>query len=127
MLRMILFILIYGNLILSVKQLTPISVATGQPTFEEPWQAQALAMADLLIQSDRISATDWSEALGEQLTIWQSEQDTQENYYQAVLAALTELIEDRNLISNNQIVQREEDWKQAYLSTPHGQPVKLTK
>ena len=32
--------------------------------FEEPWQAQALALADSLVQAGRFSATDWAAALG---------------------------------------------------------------
>ncbi len=122
---MILFTLIYGSLILSDNRLSPKPVKSGQPAFAELWQAQVLAMADLLIQSGQISATNWSETLGKQLAIKQAEKDTQENYYQAVLAALTELTEARNIISVNQLEQREEDWKKAYLSTPHGQPVLL--
>jgi len=51
--------------------------------------------------------------------------DTMEGYYQAVLHALEELIQQHDLLTHKQINLREQAWKEAYLSTPHGQPVKL--
>ena len=106
--------------------LQPLPSGADQPVFDEQWQAQALAMADLLIQSGQIEATDWSLTLGKYLKQWQSEADNMTSYYRAVLAALAELINQQKLLSMDQIAQREEDWKTAYLSTPHGQPVKLS-
>ena len=47
--------------------LKPLANADGEPGFAEPWQAQALAMADILIQSGLFSASSWSEALGRAL------------------------------------------------------------
>lgn len=97
--------------------------------FDEPWQAQVLAMADLLIQSNQLSAGDWSTALGRQLEsvqdIADGLDDDREKYYLAALSALAELIDARQLVASRQIDRREQDWKNAYLSTPHGEPVKL--
>ena len=116
---------------MSSKQLDPLPVGPEDVVFDEPWQAQVLAMADLLIQSNQLSATDWSNTLGEQLKITQDvtdgDQDAKENYYQAALNALMQLIDNKTIISHNQLHNREEDWRNAYLSTPHGKPVVLKK
>ena len=107
--------------------LNPLAGEPGKPVFDEQWQAQVLAMADLLIQSGQIDAAEWSQVLGRSLKKWQPEQaDTITNYYCAVLEALAMLIDQKELLTMDQISQREDDWKSAYLSTPHGQPVKLS-
>ena len=111
------------------KHVTPLPVSPGETVFDEPWQAQVLAMADLLIQSKRITANDWSSALGEQLkttqTVSDDLNDAKENYYKAALIALTTLMDSKNIVSQQQLHNREDDWKSAYLSTPHGKPVRL--
>ena len=108
--------------------LQPLRCDKNQPVFDEQWQAQALAMADLLIQSEQVSANQWSQTLGKHLNVLQTGQaDNQLSYYQAVLNALEELIQQNKLLTNKQIGNREQAWKKAYLSTPHGQPVELSK
>jgi len=106
--------------------LQPLLRDRDQPVFDEQWQAQALGMADLLIQAELISANQWSQTLGKHLKESQAaDADTMEGYYQAVLHALEELIQQHDLLTHKQINLREQAWKEAYLSTPHGQPVKL--
>ena len=99
----------------------------GTPVFAEQWQAEALAMADLLIQDGQLDAKEWAQTLGEQLQHYQAdaEADTSDNYYRAVLAALENVINKNALLSAPEITQRQTAWEQAYLSTPHGQPVML--
>ena len=65
--------------------------------FEEPWQAQALALADSLVQAGRFSATDWGAALGTALKEAEARgaPDTLDGYYAAVLVALERLCETR--------------------------------
>ena len=45
--------------------LKPLASVDGEPAFAEAWQAEALAIADTLVQNGLFSAGDWSEALGE--------------------------------------------------------------
>jgi len=42
-----------------------------------------------------------------------------------VLTALEGLIAQHSEIDHLAMMAKREDWEQAYLSTPHGQPVKL--
>jgi nitrile hydratase accessory protein len=95
--------------------------------FDEPWQAQALALADAMVQGGQFTATEWAEALGAALTEAEARgaPDTLESYYTAVLVALERLCETRASISGDDRAQRRSAWEAAYRRTPHGQPVEL--
>ncbi len=107
--------------------LGPLKCKDGDPIFDEPWQAQALAMADTLVQSGRIRRSDWAEALGAKLREAASEgrDDTTETYYRAVMSALESLLEYTGTIEGDEVGARQAQWRRAYLNTPHGQPVEL--
>ena len=98
-----------------------------EPLFDEPWQAQVLAMADTLIANDVIKAAAWSDTLGEELRKAQARRasDNITSYYQAALRALEQLLGEYTDISADEVSDKRDAWEQAYLSTPHGQPVKL--
>ena len=107
--------------------LHPLKRRDNEPAFDEAWQAQALAMADLMVEAGVISAEAWAQALGRKLqegTDAGAADDTQA-YYQAVLSALQELLFTTGAASASEVQVREEEWRQAYLHTPHGQPVEL--
>ena len=107
--------------------LKPLASVDGEPAFAEAWQAEALAIADILVQNGLFSAGDWSAALGEALQ--QAEAggaiDDQETYYSCVLSALEGLVARHSVIGLSAMADKRKDWEDAYLSTPHGQPVKL--
>lgn len=107
--------------------LRPIANVDGDPVFEEAWQAEALAIADTLVSEGMFSAGEWSEALGEALRAAESESavDNQETYYNCVLSALEQLVAEYSEIDRQAMAGKRKDWEQAYLSTPHGQPVNL--
>jgi nitrile hydratase accessory protein len=99
--------------------------ADAAPAFVEPWHAQALAMADLLVRSGRISAARWAEALAAEIATAATQADAPETYFRAVLAALERLLAADGAIAPAELEEREHAWERAYLDTPHGQPVKL--
>jgi nitrile hydratase accessory protein len=107
--------------------LKPLAGVDGDPVFDEAWQAEALAIADTLVQNGMFSARAWSQALGEALREAEAggAVDDQATYYQCVLTALENLIAGYSDIDRHAMAAKREDWEQAYLSTPHGQPVKL--
>jgi hypothetical protein len=84
-------------------------------------------MADLLVRSGRISAKRWAEALGYEIRASEDNgaADESEAYFRAVLAALERLLAVDGTITPLELDTREHAWEHAYLSTPHGQPVKL--
>ena len=107
--------------------LKPLFNIDGDPVFDEPWQAEALAIADTLVSEGMFSAGVWSETLGKALRTAESKgaPDNQETYYNCVLRALEQLIAEHSEIDQETMVAKRQDWEQAYLSTPHGQPVRL--
>jgi len=112
----------------SVKDaLKPLASVDGEAAFDEPWQAEALAIADTLVQNGMFSAGTWSAALGEALRNAEAggASDDQQTYYQCVVAALEGLIAQYSEIDRPAMSAKRDDWEQAYLATPHGQPVKL--
>jgi nitrile hydratase accessory protein len=110
------------------KALSPLRRKDDAPVFDEPWQAQALAMADLLVQSGAISAQDWADRLGAHLKQAASAAvvDDANAYYGAVLAALEELLYRNGALEPGQVAGLQEQWKRAYLNTPHGSEVELS-
>ena len=108
-------------------QVKPFKRMDGEPVFDEPWQAQVLAMADTLIVNGVISETLWSDTLGNELKKAQSldAADDMTTYYQAALQAVERLLEQNTDISTKEVSNKRDAWEQAYLATPHGQPVIL--
>lgn len=110
-----------------ITALKPLADTDGDPVFDEAWQAQALAMADSLVKSGLFSANDWSDALGQALkdSADRADVDSQQTYYSCVLKTLEKLISECSDIDAVVMDNKREDWEQAYLRTPHGQPVTL--
>lgn len=107
--------------------LGPLRGRDGEPAFDDAWQAQALAIADLMVQSGAISAEEWAQTLGRKLrdSAGAGDPDDTEAYYRAVLSALEELLAGSGAAPANDVLTREQEWRRAYLNTPHGQPVEL--
>lgn len=102
-------------------------LAPPRGAFDEPWQAQALALADAMVQAGRFTAAAWAEALGAALRESEARRapDTLETYYSAVLVALERLCEAHGGISEDDRAMRRAAWEEAYRRTPHGLPVNL--
>jgi len=105
----------------------PLKRTDNEPLFDEPWQAQVLAMADTLSRSGAFTAAEWSEALGEELRRAEASAapDNATIYYEAALRALERLLMQRGIATPAAIADRRDAWVRAYLATPHGQPVEL--
>ena len=107
--------------------LGPLRRKDGDPTFEEVWQAQSLAIADTLVSAGVVTATRWAEALGSELksAARAGAADDADTYYLAVLGTVEKLLRQIEIIGRDELDARVEAWRQAYLSTPHGEPVEL--
>lgn len=105
----------------------PLRRRDDEPAFAEPWQAQVLAMADLMVRTGRFAAADWAEALGAELARAEAEgrPDDQATYYAAALAALERLLDRGALATADEVTERRDAWARAYHATPHGRPVAL--
>jgi nitrile hydratase accessory protein len=102
-----------------------LKIKDGEPVFGEPWHAETLALADLLVKSGAISSARWAETLGAEIKGLTAEPDDRETYYRAVLAALERLLAENGSVTPEELHEREHQWERAYLRTPHGKPVEL--
>ncbi len=109
--------------------LGPLARRDGEPLFDKPWQAQALAAADVLAERGLFTRAAWSAALGAELKRAEGagKPDTAATYYAAVLATLERLVVEADAASADSLAECREAWRQAYLTTPHGQPVNLSR
>ena len=118
----------------------------GEPVFKEPWEAQAFSLMIALHESGVFSWDEWSEALsqaihrglhpggvnddvervgegpGERMG---EKEERGDSYYQHWLVALEHLAIAKDLSEAGELAQRVQAWREAYLATPHGQPVEL--
>jgi nitrile hydratase accessory protein len=105
----------------------PLARKDGDPVFDEPWQAEVLALAYALSHHGVFSLQAWSDSLGAELrrADERGEPDNQDTYYQAALAVLEALLGQDGRISTDAVERRVDQWRDAYLHTPHGKPVEL--
>jgi nitrile hydratase accessory protein len=98
-----------------------------EPPFQEPWQAQVLAAALGLQEVGVITATEWSDALGAAIKRAQAagDPDDGDTYYLHVLDALERLMQEKGLVATQELSDRKAQWREAYLTTPHGEPVSI--
>lgn len=99
----------------------------GQSAFAEQWHAQVTAVVEVLVAEGKLDAAAWSQALGAELDRRSAEgaPDTDETYYTAFLTVLETVLDKARMAGAEDVDRRESDWRNAYLSTPHGQPVVL--
>ena len=97
------------------------------PLFEQPWQAELLAVADLLRDRGLFTAAEWASALGADLreAAGHGAPDTPDTYYRSALAALEALLSRHAPEIAGAMPERAGAWRRAYLNTPHGRPVVL--
>lgn len=97
--------------------------------FREQWHAEAIAVVEVLVSTGAISADDWSRTLGaeRERRAADGSADTEAAYFEAYLSALESILSRNGLAPRAELDRRRSDWHDAYLATPHGQPVKLRK
>jgi len=100
----------------------------GGPVFNEPWEAHAFALAVRLSESGCFSWSEWATVLSQEIRIAQErgDPDLGRSYYQHWLNALERLCTEKGLASGTDMHCRKEQWRRAYLHTPHGQPIELS-
>ena len=98
------------------------------PIFNEPWEASAFALAVRLSEAGYFTWQEWAFALNVELTDAQSngDPDLGNTYYHHWVEALERLCVAKSLLSQLDINERKEDWRMAFLKTPHGKSVELS-
>jgi len=97
------------------------------PAFAEPWMAQAFACTVHLSRRGLFTWSEWVDVFSAEIKAHpqQSGEAANAAYYRQWLAALETMVGLKGAASTAEISERQETWRQAYLNTPHGQPVEL--
>jgi nitrile hydratase accessory protein len=90
------------------------------PTFEEPWQAKAFAIAVALHERGFYTWQEWSETLGARIAT-----AGEADYYGEWLAALEELLTEKGVTTAAETAGWREAWHRAAARTPHGEPIEV--
>jgi nitrile hydratase accessory protein len=97
------------------------------PAFREPWQAKAFAMVVLLHRQGRFEWNEWVRVLAAEIAA--APQQPGENpdaaYHRQFLSALERIVAALGLADPDDQQRRKEEWRRAYLNTPHGHAVEL--
>jgi nitrile hydratase accessory protein len=96
------------------------------PVFQEPWEAQAFAMALALHERGLFTWSEWAATLAQEIKAAQAagDPDAGNTYYRHWLNALERLVAEK-VASRDALAHHREAWRQAAERTPHGQPIKL--
>jgi nitrile hydratase accessory protein len=98
-----------------------------RPGFAEPWQAELFAMTHALSQRGVFSWPQWAAAFATAIARHPQtgEEGIELAYFRQWLSALEGLLADKGICAAQDLNSLAARWRQAYLHTPHGQPVEL--
>ncbi len=98
-----------------------------EPVFAEPWHAQVFAVTVALNEAGRFGWSDWAERFS--ITLKRNglkkELDGGDDYFHAWLETLEALLAEQGEAPTDDVQDIRNALEEAYLSTPHGQPVHL--
>ena len=99
------------------------------PVFLEPWHAEVFSLVVALHRQGAFGWSEWVELFSDTLSNVPAEsgESVEAAYYRRWLFALESIVARKSLASVEEMTQRKEEWRHAYLRTPHGQPVELKK
>jgi nitrile hydratase accessory protein len=91
-------------------------------TFAEPWEARAFAIVKALQDGDMLTKAEWTDALSTEI---RRNPDDGHSYYHRWLAALENVVTEKNLIPAEALIRCQTAWARAADRTPHGDPIEL--
>ena len=96
------------------------------PVFPAPWAARAFAMAVAMHERGVFSWGEWSKTLGPHVAAATADDPGDaEAYWRAWLAALEDILGERQVAAPTVLLELQEAWRDAAKRTPHGQPIEL--
>ena len=96
--------------------------------FKSPWHSQLFAMTIQLSEQGNFKWVEFVEVFGEALNnkrLKLISLDGNDDYFNCWLIALEKIIILKKMGSSKVLDLFKDDWTEAYLSTPHGKPVKI--
>ena len=99
-----------------------------EPVFSQPWHAQLFALTVHLNESGRFAWPDWAARFSATLAAHglNKELDGGDDYFNAWLETLESVLAEDGAAAPDETLRLRDAWEQAYLRTPHGEPVRLT-
>ncbi len=95
-------------------------------SFEKPWHGQIFAITVALSENKVFEWSEFSKALADQIKIDNTEkQNGRDDYFLSWIKALENLIIKKNVVDQSKLNIIKQKWKDAFLSTQHGHPVKI--
>lgn len=97
------------------------------PVFDQPWQAQAFALTVELYKSKLFTWPEWVEVFSAEIKASPvlTGEGVNDAYYRQWMSALEKMVASLKLVEETDLLARTQEWRQAYLNTPHGQPILL--
>jgi nitrile hydratase accessory protein len=97
------------------------------PVFQEPWEAQAFAMALALHERGLFTWGEWAATLAHEIKAAQAagDPDTGQTYYRHWLNALERLVAEKKVANADALTRYRQAWRHAAQRTPHGVPIAL--
>ena len=97
------------------------------PVFEQPWHAQVFALTVTLNEKGHFSWQEWAERFGGTLKTHSLAKSLNggDDYFLAWLDALESFLSGRGVLQAYELDALKAAWTEAYLSTPHGAPVRV--
>ena len=103
-----------------------------EKVFDAPWHAEVFALAVHLNEGGYFDWPEWAGRFGENLAAAKTVKigvgewlDGSDDYYQIWLQTLIELMQKKGLVDAKMLASIKAQWREAYLTTPHGKPVHL--
>ena len=103
-----------------------------EKVFDAPWHAEVFALAVHLHEGGYFEWPEWESRFGENLAAANTVKigvgeglDGSDDYYQIWLHTLIELMQEKGLVDAKMLASIKAQWREAYLTTPHGKPVHL--
>ena len=98
-----------------------------EPAFHEPWHAQVFAITVALNEAGHFAWPDWAERFGATLKAHgvAKELDGGADYFAAWLETLEGFLQELRLAEGTDLSALKAAWTEAFLATPHGEPVHL--
>ena len=97
------------------------------PVFEAPWHAQVFALTVHLNETGLFAWADWAARFSATLKARCMHKDLNggDDYFHAWLETLEAPLVDLDAADARSLAAFKQAWTEAYLSTPHGAPVKV--
>ena len=95
--------------------------------FTSPWQAELFAIAILLCDAGHLNRAELSDAVERAISSASpaNSRTAEDECFTAALRTLESAMADRGIAIGREIDSAQGEWREAYLATPHGAPVRL--